>query len=51
MFVGNAITKFWRRNYYEHIIRGEKDLKNKTDYIDVNPMLWNNHEENPRYHP
>jgi len=34
-----AITKFWQRNYYEHIIRDEKDLQNKTDYIEVNPTL------------
>jgi REP element-mobilizing transposase RayT len=26
-----TITKFWQRNYYEHIIRNEKDLQNKTD--------------------
>src|SRR5687767_3950166 len=28
-----TITKFWQRNYYEHIIRNEKELKQKTDYI------------------
>jgi len=44
----NAITKFWQRNYYEHIIRDEKDLQNKTDYIESNPMLWNEDEDNPR---
>jgi len=42
-----AITKFWQRNYYEHIIRDEKDLQNKTDYIESNPMLWNDDDENP----
>jgi hypothetical protein len=25
-------TPIWQRNYYEHIIRNEKDLQNKTDY-------------------
>lgn len=43
----NAITKFWQRNYYEHIIRDEKDLQNKIDYINSNPSLWDD-EENPQ---
>jgi putative transposase len=37
----------WQRNYYEHIIRNEQDLQNKTDYIEVNPMLWDEDDENP----
>jgi putative transposase len=37
----------WQRNYYEHIIRNEKDLRNKTEYIEANPMLWSQDEENP----
>ena len=42
-----TVTKFWQRNYYEHIIRNEKDLQNKTDYIEVNPLLWAQDDENP----
>ncbi|HMX20490.1 MAG TPA: hypothetical protein PKC52_14600, partial [Anaerolineales bacterium] len=42
-----TVTKFWQRNYYEHIIRNEKDLQNKTDYIEANPRLWNEDDENP----
>ena len=41
-------TGIWQRNYYEHIIRDEKDLQRITDYIDANPMRWNDDEENPR---
>ena len=37
----------WQRNYYEHIIRSEQDLQNKTDYIEANPMLWDDDDENP----
>jgi putative transposase len=37
----------WQRNYYEHLIRDEKDLQNKSDYIEANPMLWDEDEENP----
>jgi hypothetical protein len=42
------IIKFWQRNYYEHIIRNEKELKQKTDYILDNPSRWEDDEENPR---
>ncbi len=41
-------TGIWQRNYYEHIIRDEKDLQNKTDYIEANPSLWDEDENNPR---
>lgn len=40
-------TPIWQRNYYEHIIRDEQDLKNKTDYIEANPLLWDEDDENP----
>jgi hypothetical protein len=40
-------TPIWQRNYYEHIIRDEKDLQNKTAYIEANPMLWDQDNENP----
>ena len=42
-----TITKFWQRNYYEHIIRNQKELKQKTDYILDNPSRWDDDEENP----
>jgi len=40
-------TPIWKRNYYEHVIRNEIDLQNKTDYIQANPLLWNEDDENP----
>ncbi len=40
-------TPIWQRNYYEHVIRNEIDLQNKTDYIEANPLLWNEDDENP----
>ncbi len=43
----NAITKFWQRSYYEHIIRNEKELQQKTDYIMDNPSQWDEDDENP----
>lgn len=32
--------KFWQRNYYEHIIRNEKELFNIRQYIAQNPLKW-----------
>lgn len=40
-------TGIWQRNYYEHIIRDEKDLQRITDYIETNPLRWNDDDENP----
>lgn len=37
----------WQSNYYEHIIRDETDLQNKTNYIEANPLLWDEDDENP----
>ena len=42
-----AITKFWQCNYYEHIIRDDKDLQNKVDYVNANPSLWDEDDNNP----
>ncbi len=44
-------TPIWQRNYYEHIIRNEQDLQNKTDYIESNPMMWDEDENNPNHKP
>jgi len=30
----------WQRNYYEHVIRNEKELELITKYIEYNPMNW-----------
>jgi REP element-mobilizing transposase RayT len=43
----NSITKFWQRSYYEHIIRNEKELQQKTDYILDNPSQWDEDDDNP----
>lgn len=39
--------KLWQRDYYEHIIRNEKELQQKTDYILDNPSMWEDDKENP----
>ncbi len=37
----------WQRNYYEHIIRDDKELQAIREYIRYNPLKWNEDEENP----
>lgn len=41
------IIKLWQRNYYEHIIRNEKELQQKANYILTNPSRWKDDQENP----
>jgi len=37
----------WQRNYYEHVIRDYRDLKEKRDYIAANPSRWAEDEYYP----
>ncbi len=46
---GNGIPFRWQRNYYEHVIRGEKDLNQIREYILNNPLQWSLDENNPDY--
>jgi putative transposase len=39
--------RLWQRNYYEHIIRNETELKRFRCYIADNPANWQTDEENP----
>ena len=41
------ITRLWQRNYYEHIIRDEKDYQSIFDYIISNPHNWEKDQEYP----
>ncbi|RJQ32125.1 MAG: transposase [Actinobacteria bacterium] len=40
--------KLWQRNYYEHIIRSEKELQETRKYIADNPINWNMDRNNPK---
>jgi len=37
--------RLWQRNYYEHVIRNERDYKAFYDYLLWNPMNWEKDEE------
>ena len=39
----------WQRDFYEHVIRDEGDLQGIRGYIQANPALWDDDENNPRH--
>jgi len=43
----NPGTRFWQRNYYEHIIRNERELHAIRTYIQNNPLKWDLDQDNP----
>jgi putative transposase len=40
--------RVWQRNYYEHVIRDERDLARVRRYIDENPLRWEFDQDNPQ---
>ena len=39
-------AKFWQRNYYEHIVRNERELNAIRQYIIDNPINWKMDRDN-----
>jgi len=39
----------WQRNYYEHIIRNEREMDRISRYIESNPTRWADDNENPNH--
>jgi REP element-mobilizing transposase RayT len=37
----------WQRNYYERVIRDERELARAREYIVNNPLKWSFDRENP----
>lgn len=37
----------WQKNYYEHVVRNEKELRSIQEYIINNPLQWDLDENNP----
>lgn len=40
----NFLGRIWQRNYYEHIVRDEGDLNRIQEYIQNNPINWEQDE-------
>jgi putative transposase len=38
--------RLWQRNYYEHIIRNDKEMDAIWRYIEANPASWGDDDEN-----
>jgi hypothetical protein len=41
-------TPIWQRNYYKRIIRNKHVMDNIWRYIESNPAMWMDDDENPR---
>jgi putative transposase len=41
-------ARFWQRNYYERVIRNERELEKIREYIATNPLKWALDRENPQ---
>jgi hypothetical protein len=41
--------KLWQRNYFEHMVREDRDLDRIREYIDANPVRWSLDHENPSH--
>jgi REP element-mobilizing transposase RayT len=41
----------WQRNYYEHVIRNEKEWNSIRNYVGGNPIQWEADREFHYYHP
>jgi putative transposase len=42
--------RLWQRNYWEHVVRHERDYDRIADYIEANPFLWNEDALHPDNH-
>jgi putative transposase len=40
-------ARLWQRDYYEHVIRNDRELEIIRDYIRANPQRWATDPENP----
>ncbi|HET9137345.1 MAG TPA: transposase [Candidatus Kapabacteria bacterium] len=38
--VNDASVEIWQRNYYDRVIRNEKELLQVRQYIEANPLKW-----------
>jgi hypothetical protein len=45
---GRTGMPVWQRNYYERIIRSEREAEKIREYIDLNPGEWELDRDNPR---
>jgi putative transposase len=44
---GTTGAPIWQRNYYEHVVRDDKEFWATVNYIRDNPLKWQEDRENP----
>ncbi|MEX1254510.1 MAG: transposase [Dehalococcoidia bacterium] len=44
---GTTGAHVWQRNYYERVVRSERELERIREYIENNPAQWENDREHP----
>lgn len=44
---GTSRGRIWQRNYFERVVRNEKELTRMREYILNNPVQWGLDRENP----
>jgi len=37
----------WQRSFYEHVVRNDADLRRIREYVEANPLRWDEDPENP----
>lgn len=42
-----GLSPLWQRNYYERVLRNEKELEKTREYISLNPVKWKLDRANP----
>jgi putative transposase len=47
--MGTRGQSVWQRNYYERIVRNERELSRFRHYIEKNPLNWEFDKENPEF--
>jgi REP element-mobilizing transposase RayT len=47
----SLVKPLWQRNYYDRIIRNDRDLDATREYIASNPVRWDDDPNHPRLHP
>jgi putative transposase len=45
----SLIRPLWQRNYYERIIRNDRELDSIRRYIEANPARWADDPDHPRF--
>ena len=45
----SPVRPLWQRNYYERIIRSDRELDATRKYIETNPARWDDDPNHPRY--